>query len=907
MSFGGGEVIGSATYNLDLDSGDFERKSRQAEQTWERVGQRIDHVGQRISRAGRSLTIGLTAPIIAAGVAATKITGDFDTSLSHIQGLVGDSAEAVAAFREEVLALAPAVGRGPKELADALYFVRSSGIAAESSMAVVKASAEGAAAGLGDTATVAQAVTSAMNAYGIANLSAAQATSILIATVREGKAEPEELANSIGRVIPIAAQLGVSFDQVGAALASMTLFGLDTEESATALRGVFATLLKPSAQAAEILGKVGLSAEGLRRQLREEGLLAVLTTLSTVLAGNEDALAAVIPNVRALTGFLSIAGKNADQVERIFAELAATTENDLAKAFEVASETTGFKFKQAMAQAQVAAIRFGDVIAPIITGTVIPAMMRALTVLEELIAFFRTLPREAQIGIGVFVAMAAAIGPLLILIGAMASGLGAIIALLPALKAAALFMFAGGPWTIGIAAVALAAVGLAGTLLILSSNTDKASDAALRFESTWLRVAARVVGGLNDVEKGLLNIITLGNAELLGDTAFDRLLADIKAKQSAVDAELLGRQGLGGFQSNDLTALQGAAGGSGFGAGLNAALGGIGSTAKKTTPTLEDYGGGIDLTGDAAETALEKIDPLADGIISLAEAIEANLTPAQAAALEMERVDALVRFDLADALFRQEVATIKAADAGRTYINSLIAIQAELLRSGRTAADFIRDISADALDAARTLAGQIVGRPTRESLELELQQSTLRRQRLLLIQGGAADDDKRVKKIDDEIAALQTTIDLRREEFNILRLKNDLANATIDTDREAAAAMAYLTQVVGGLSYAIVATTNQLSGFAPHAQPLHSGIERVPHPMTARLATGEGVLNARDNAQRLLGAGTPAPMLAPVVVNVYADMTDGTIRKVAAAVEQAQTRVAQRWRGSVIGGRSTNG
>jgi hypothetical protein len=120
--------------------------------------------------------------------------------------------------------------------------------------------------------------------------------------------------------------------------------------------------------------------------------------------------------------------------------------------------------------------------------------------------------------------------------------------------------------------------------------------------------------------------------------------------------------------------------------------------------------------------------------------------------------------------------------------------------------------------------------------------------------------------------------------------------------------MAYLTTVVGGLSYAIVATTNQLAAFDPNAgvPSFAHGTSYVPSVTRAILHPGEAVLTAGENRQRLLGAGTPAPMLAPVTLNIYADMSDATIRKVSEAVEQAQTRAVQRWRGNVMGSRGTN-
>jgi len=448
-------------------------------------------VGSSLTAAGQSLSLGLTLPIVGAGVAIAKLSNDFDQSMSLIRGLVGASAEQVAAWREEILALAPEVVKSPKELADALYFVASAGVDAEQAMSVVEASAKAATAGLGDTQVIANAVTSVMNAYGASNISAAEATSILVATVREGKAEAPELAAAIGRVIPIAAQMGVSFDQVGGALAAMTQLGLDTDEAVTALRGVLTQILSPTAEAKEALKEYGLTAEGLRMQVQDEGLLAALTTLSTTFGGNSEALSKVFPEIRGLVGFLSIMGENAGTAQQIFADLAATTEQDLASAFDAATQRADHGFRQALIELQVAAIRLGDTLAPIIMDVIIPAIDAGVVVVEQLVAQFSALPGPVQGGIVAFVALMALLGPLLMVLGSVASGIGALITLAPLLGAA--FTLATGP--VGLLVIALA--GVTAAAFLMWKNWD----------SIWPRLKEAPVAIFNWLRDNWLNAL----------------------------------------------------------------------------------------------------------------------------------------------------------------------------------------------------------------------------------------------------------------------------------------------------------------------------------------------------------------------------------------------------------------
>ena len=179
-----------------------------------KVGDDMIATGRKMTAAGTTLSVGITAPLVAAAGAAFKLRSEFDTSLVMIQTLVGDTAEAVAEFRDEILDLAGPTAQAPRDLADALFFVESAGLRGAESMEVLTAGAMAAAIGMGDVKVIVDAATSAMNAFGPQVLSGAEATNILALAIREGKLEATELAPVIGNLLPLAASMGVSFADV---------------------------------------------------------------------------------------------------------------------------------------------------------------------------------------------------------------------------------------------------------------------------------------------------------------------------------------------------------------------------------------------------------------------------------------------------------------------------------------------------------------------------------------------------------------------------------------------------------------------------------------------------------------------------------------------------------------------
>lgn len=373
-----------ALEQLQAEERDTAASSNQLGQSFDRAGGASSRMGEVMTGALRQIgTLVVNAFQSALAAVGRFVTGSIEAAtkygetMSQIVGLTGTSREAVAGLSEEVLQLAGPVAQAPQELADGLYFILSSGIDSAHAMDVLTASAKAAAAGLGETKTVADLVTSVMNAYGQANISASQATDILTQAVKDGKGEPDAYAAAMGRVLPIAAAAGVSFQEVAASLATMTRTGLDANEATTALRGILGGLESPSNKTRDALKDLGLSADDVRKSLRERGLLDTLKMLMERTGGNMDTLGKLIPNVRALTGVLSTAGSQADAYAEILGHM-NNAQGATEAAFEEASKSAAFQQKAFAAAMQSLQIVIGNAALPALTalikGGVVPVV-----------------------------------------------------------------------------------------------------------------------------------------------------------------------------------------------------------------------------------------------------------------------------------------------------------------------------------------------------------------------------------------------------------------------------------------------------------------------------------------------------------------------------------------------------
>ena len=436
------------------------------------ISSSMQKFGEGMKNMGSNLSKYVTIPLSAAAVGVLKLGKDFETELSKVVGLVGVSKKQVDEWGKEILRLGPEIGKAPKELAEALFFVTSAGIKGAESLEVLEMAGKASTAGLGETKTIADLVTSAMNAYGKENLAAANATDILVAAVREGKAEASELAASMGQVLPLASELGVTFDQVAATLAAMTRTGTNASEAATQLKSIMAGVIKPSKQANEQLKLMGTSAAELRKKIRDEGLLTALMDLREMTNKyGEEAMAKVFPNIRALMGVLDLMGSNLESNKEVFKNVANST-GILDDAFAATSDTVDFRFNKSLSQVKSFGIGFFNTLKALL----IPVLEKFTSVISFANEKLNSMPEGAKKIIVGFLGIAAAAGPVLFIIGsaiafiagiigAVSAGISAFTAVL-ALGTPVLLAIAG-----GIAQIIAVLIVIGGVIWFMSSGS----------------------------------------------------------------------------------------------------------------------------------------------------------------------------------------------------------------------------------------------------------------------------------------------------------------------------------------------------------------------------------------------------------------------------------------------------
>ncbi len=268
----------------------------------------------------------------------------FGGAIAEINSIAPRTVAETGALKNALLDLSNEFGGSAQKNAKAFYNIVSAGVKGTAKQLSVLAIANKAAvAGLVDIDTSAKVLVSSVNSYAKSGLTAQQASDILFTTVKEGITTFGELSNSIGTVAPLAAAAGLTFAELGGALAFITKGGVSTAEAATGIRATLTSIIKPAEQAAKFAKQIGL--EFSTTALKAKGFAAFMKDVAEKTGGTTENLAKLFPNVRALGAVIQITNGDFEDFQRILGETAGSI-GATDKAFKTITDSAEFQFNK---------------------------------------------------------------------------------------------------------------------------------------------------------------------------------------------------------------------------------------------------------------------------------------------------------------------------------------------------------------------------------------------------------------------------------------------------------------------------------------------------------------------------------------------------------------------------------
>ena len=392
------------------------------------AGEVMQNVGDKISGAGEKL-LPVTAGITALGTAAVKTGADFDAAMSKVAAVSGATGEDLEALRAKAREMGSQTKFSASEAAEAMNYMAMAGWKTEDMLSGIEGVMNLAAASGEDLATTSDIVTDALTAFGLTVADSAHFADVLAAASSNANTNVSMMGETFKYAAPVAGSLGFSVEDTAEAIGLMANAGIKSTQAGTSLRSILTALAGEVKFCGESIGEVEIqttNADGSMRELSD--ILADCRVAFAGLSESEQASAAqALVGKNAMSGFLALMNAAPADIDKLSGAISNCDGTSLSMA-ETMQDNLAGQLTILKSQLEELAISFSDIL--------MPAIRSIVSHIQGLVDKLNQLDPQTKETIVKIALVAAALGPMLIVLGKTISGVGSILSLVSKAPAA---------------------------------------------------------------------------------------------------------------------------------------------------------------------------------------------------------------------------------------------------------------------------------------------------------------------------------------------------------------------------------------------------------------------------------------------------------------------------------------
>lgn len=303
----------------------------------------------------------LEAGLLAAGVAVTvfavKTAGDFDGAFRQISTIINASAEDLAGFRTAILDYAAGSTQPLEQITNALGNAIGAGVDWSQSLELIGVAEKLAVATRADLDSTTKVLVSTINSYGLEMKDVSGLSDLFFKIIDDGDISMLDLSSGFARLAAVAQPTGISLQELGAAIATLTAAGIEPSSAMAGLAGAIGNIVSPSSQAKDLAAELGLNFNA--AALKADGFAGLMNKAAAATGGNSGQMKILFGDLQAWMVTSSLAGPQNEKFNQTFKAMGDVT-GATATAFEKMQgslDVSTAKMKNAF---EVLAISIGD-------------------------------------------------------------------------------------------------------------------------------------------------------------------------------------------------------------------------------------------------------------------------------------------------------------------------------------------------------------------------------------------------------------------------------------------------------------------------------------------------------------------------------------------------------------------
>ena len=392
------------------------------------TGEKLQAVGDKVSGVGQKL-LPVTGVVTGLGTAAVKTAADFDSAMSRVAAVSGATGSDFDSLRDKAREMGAKTKFSATEAADAMNYMAMAGWKTEDMLSGIEGVMYLAAASGEDLATTSDIVTDALTAFGLTAGDSGHFADVLAAASSNANTNVSMMGETFKYCAPVAGALGFSVEDTAEAIGLMGNAGIKASQAGTSMRSIMTNLTGDVKLSGAAIGDVTIATTNADGSMRS--LSAILADCRGAFAGMTEAEKAnnaeALVGKNAMSGFLALMNAAPEDIEKVSG--AVNNCKDAAKNMaDTMQDNLEGQLTILKSQLQELAISFGDLL--------MPAVRSIVSGLQGMVDVLNAMPDGVKRVIMIVALLAAALGPVLIIIGKTLSAIGTIMTWAPKLAGA---------------------------------------------------------------------------------------------------------------------------------------------------------------------------------------------------------------------------------------------------------------------------------------------------------------------------------------------------------------------------------------------------------------------------------------------------------------------------------------
>ena len=392
------------------------------------TGEKLQTVGNKISSVGQKL-LPVTGVVTGLGTAAVKTAADFDSAMSKVAAVSGATGSDFDSLRDKAREMGAKTKFSATEAADAMNYMAMAGWKTEDMLSGIEGVMYLAAASGEDLATTSDIVTDALTAFGLTAADSGHFADVLAAASSNANTNVSMMGETFKYCAPVAGALGFSVEDTAEAIGLMGNAGIKASQAGTSMRSIMTNLTGDVKLSGAAIGDVTIATTNADGSMRS--LSSILADCRVAFGGMTEAEKAnnaeALVGKNAMSGFLALMNAAPEDIEKVSG--AVNNCKDAAKNMaDTMQDNLEGQLTILKSQLQELAISFGDLL--------LPAVRSIVSGLQGMVNVLNAMPDGVKRVIMIVALLAAALGPVLIIIGKTLSAIGTIMTWAPKLAGA---------------------------------------------------------------------------------------------------------------------------------------------------------------------------------------------------------------------------------------------------------------------------------------------------------------------------------------------------------------------------------------------------------------------------------------------------------------------------------------